>query len=445
MKNIFLISAFLFMTCGLLAQTPAKDYVPRSKDILDLMKQKEFGKIALQFDSSVSNRLDSAKLAGVWERMIGTAGPLKSVDSISTDHQENYDVVIQHCVFEKKKIDFKLVYGLNEKIKGIFFLPVDIKLHYEFPPYYHAEEFKEKNVIIENGEIKLPGILTLPAKEGNHPVVILIHGSGPNDRDETVGPTKVFKDLAIGLSAKDVAVLRYDKRTRVAGRKVVDMMKKMTVKEEMVDDVLAAIELVKKEPGIDTNQIFLLGHSFGGMLLPRINSKAKNVKGLIYFAANSRPLEDLYAMQAEYIIAQDTTINAEKNRNVLDSIRNEAARIKKLTPANAKDTTMILRLSTAYWLDLKTYNPVKQATTQKTPMLFLHGGRDYQVTDEDFNGWKSGLNAKSNVKFKLYPSLNHFFITGEGKSTPKEYMQKGNVSSEVIDDISSWIQSGQIK
>ncbi|MBK7851726.1 MAG: DUF3887 domain-containing protein [Bacteroidetes bacterium] len=70
----------------------------------------------LQFDSSVSNRLDSAKLAGVWDRMVATAGPLKGVDSISTDHQENYDVVIQHCVFEKKKIDFKLVYGLNEKI-----------------------------------------------------------------------------------------------------------------------------------------------------------------------------------------------------------------------------------------------------------------------------------------------------------------------------------------
>ncbi|MBK7852988.1 MAG: hypothetical protein IPJ66_18175 [Bacteroidetes bacterium] len=62
-----------------------------------------------------------------------------------------------------------------------------------FLPYYKAEEFKEKNVIIENGDIKLPGILTLPVKDGNYPVVILIHGSGPNDGDETVGPTKVFK------------------------------------------------------------------------------------------------------------------------------------------------------------------------------------------------------------------------------------------------------------
>ncbi|MFN8144953.1 MAG: DUF3887 domain-containing protein [Bacteroidia bacterium] len=440
------VALFLFcLTCSVLAsaQSPAKDYIPRSKEILEFMKNKEFGKVTAQFDSSVANRLDSTKLATVWLRMVGAIGQVQSVDSISSDHQPNYDVVIQHCVFEKKKIDFKLVYGTDEKIKGLFFLPVDTKLHYELPEYNKSELYEDKNILVISGDYKLPGILTMPKGTGRYPVVILVHGSGPNDKDETVGPTKIFKDIAVGLAAQGIAVLRYDKRTRVAGPKVTDLMKSLTVKEETTDDVLAAIQAVKKEIRVDTNQIFLMGHSLGGMLLPRINSQVKGIKGLICLGANSRPLEDLFYKQAEYILSLDGL--SDKNTHTLDSIQAEKIKVKNLKPEVAKDSGMILRLPYSYWVDLNSYNAVKSAAAQKTPMLFLQGGRDYQVTDEDLNGWKSGLKSRKNIVYKTYPKLNHFFIEGEGKSTPSEYSKKGNVAFDVITDIASWIQLGKIK
>ncbi|HRH67129.1 MAG TPA: alpha/beta hydrolase [Bacteroidia bacterium] len=443
MKRVIFVLICFSLSTVLKAQEAVKDYKPRSIEILEFLKKKEFGKVTEQFDTSVSRRLDSTKLATVWLRMVGAIGSVQRVDSISTDHQATYDVVIQHCVFEKKKIDFKLVYGTNEKIKGLFFLPVDQKQHYELPPYNKPEVYEEKNFPIMSGEYTLPGILTMPKGSGRYPVLILIHGSGPNDKDESVGATKIFKDIAIGLAGQGIAVLRYDKRSRVAGKKMADMMKTMTTKEETTEDVLAAIATVKKEIRVDTNQIFLLGHSLGGMMLPRINSNLKGMKGLIYLAANSRPLEELFYKQAEHILSVDGLSSV--NQHTLDSIHTEMEKVKKLKPENAKDTGMILRLPYSYWVDLNGYNPVKAAAGDKTPMLFLQGGRDYQVTGEDLTGWENGLKSKKNARFKTYPKLNHFFIEGEGVSTPAEYAQKGNVASSVIDDIASWIQLGQIK
>jgi dienelactone hydrolase len=93
--------------------------------------------------------------------------------------------------------------------------------------------------------------------------------SGPNDRDETIGPNKPFQDLAWGLASQGIAVLRYDKRTRVYPAQFV-ALPNATVKEETIDDALAAVALLRNTPNIDQHRIFVLGHSLGGMLVPRI-------------------------------------------------------------------------------------------------------------------------------------------------------------------------------
>lgn len=441
-KSILSIISLLFCLTVFAQDTP-KDFTKRSKQILEYLKGQEFGKIVAEFDTSVSARLDSAKLATVWNRMVGKIGSPKSVDSIMPDHQPNYDVVIQRISFEKKQIDFKLVFGTNEKIKGLFFLPVNTKEHYSLPPYYKTNLFAEKQMVIENGEYKLPGILTVPVTAGRHPVVILVHGSGPNDKDESVGPLKPFKDITIGLANQGIAVLRYDKRTRVYGRSMAEKMKAMTVKEETTDDVIAAIEAIKKDSTLDSNRIFLIGHSLGGMLLPRIAKQEPGLKGLVLLAANTRPLEDLFSEQAAYILSLDGL--TPKNTETLDSIKKETKKVKQLTAANLKDSVMLLRLPASYWLDLKGYDQVKTAASLKIPLLILQGERDYQVTMIDFNAWKNGLKGKNTVTFRSYPKLNHFFVEGEGKSSPEEYSKAGNVAEYVLDDIAGWIQSGSLK
>lgn len=93
----------------------------------------------------------------------------------------------------------------------------------------------------------------------------------------------------------------------------------------------------------------------------------------------------------------------------------------------------------AYWEYLDNYAPVMTAYSLTIPMLFLQGERDYQVTMQDFAMWKLGMYGKTNVTFKSYPTLNHCFIEGTGKSTPMEYNHPAQVSKEVMKDIAKWV------
>ena len=407
-----------------------------SEQVLTDMRNREFGKITARFDSSVAARIDTSRLRKVWDNMLKLGGDFVKVNDTSSTYQPYFVVFIQHCQFEHRKIDFKLVFGPNGLIKGITFTSGEPRQHWSPPAYYNEDLVVERPLILENGPYRLPGMLTTPRKIGRFPVVVLIHGSGPNDRDETVGPTKIFKDIAYGLGTKGISVFRYDKRTRVYAAKMAQD-KNMTVNDESVEDAIAAVRLLRSDSTVDTTAIFLCGHSMGGMLLPRIASQLKGIKGLIYLCPNGRPLEDLLYEQTLYILSLDTSGKDESR--LLDSIKIESDKIKKLNTSD-RDTTPIFHIQRSYWLDLNNYDPIKTAAGLNMPMMILQGERDYQVTMKDFNIWKAGLKGK-NVEFRLYPDLNHFFITGEGKSTPSEYMQSGNVEEEVINDMYDWILS----
>jgi dienelactone hydrolase len=210
-----------------------------------------------------------------------------------------------------------------------------------------------------------------------------------------------------------------------------------TVNEETIEDAVAAINLLKSDSTVDPNAIYVCGHSFGGMLLPRIAAKATGIKGLIYLCPNGRPLEDMIYEQTAYTLSYDTTV---KNHSaILDSLKLEVNKIKTLKSTDS-DSTYLLRIPVMYWKDLNKYDPFKSAEKLNTPMLFLQGGRDYQVTDVDYSLWKERLKNKK-ATFNYYPDLSHFFIKGEGKSLPSEYDKPGNVDFKVIEDISGWISS----
>jgi len=272
---------------------------------------------------------------------------------------------------------------------------------------------------------------------------VLVHGSGPHDRDETIGPNKPFRDLAWGLASRGVAVLRYDKRTQVHAAKLVAIQDKVTVNEETVEDAVAAVSLLRTTRKIDAKSIFVLGHSLGGMMIPRIAKHDPEIAGFIFMAGAARPMEDVILEQMSYIFSRDGSIS-DQEKAMLEDMKGRVAKVK--APGLSPETPSLLLpygVPASYWLDLRGYDAPKEATSLKQPMLFLQGGRDYQVTMEDFGRWKAALSLRDDVLFRTYPALNHLFIAGEGKSTPQEYERPGHVANEVIGDIADWIKKYQ--
>jgi dipeptidyl aminopeptidase/acylaminoacyl peptidase len=212
------------------------------------------------------------------------------------------------------------------------------------------------------------------------------------------------------------------------------------VKEEVLDDALAAVNLLRREKGVDAGRVFILGHSLGATMAPKLATLDTKLAGIVVMAGATRPLEDLIVEQLTYI----GKLSGEPDAMVLErltKIKEQAAKVKD--PKLSRDTPadqLPLNLPATYWLSLQGYEPATVAAGLKTPILVLHGDRDYQVTLADFDLWDRALNGKPHATLKRYANLNHLFMEGEGKATPAEYQKEGHVSRIVVEDIAGWIK-----
>lgn len=443
MKKTTLIICLLFSVLGVRAQDSAT-YIRKSSEVLEFLKQEKFQRVIDRLDSSAAAKLDTARLGAAWRNLLKRGGPFNGVTDTIYDHQSTYDVVVLQCLFGVRKVDIKTVYGRSGVLKGVFFTATDEREKYVDPPYYHPELFEEVPGEVRNGDVRLKSMLTVPKNKGKVPAVILVHGSGPNDKDETIGATKIFRDFAVGLSANGVAVLRYDKRTRALAALLMRTKAIITPEEETVADAVAAAELLKKDPRIDTTRIYLMGHSMGAYLLPKVAERAPFVKGMILLCPNGRPLQELFVEQGQYLLSFDTTKSESEKKHILDSLNTESRKVNALTRENIGDSARILGLHPAYWVYLKGYDAISTARAVGKPVLALYGGRDYQVTEADLSIWKNGCKEAADATFKSYPELNHFYVKGNGKSRPAEYFKTVNVEERVILDISGWIDTGRL-
>jgi len=359
---------------------------------------------------------------------------------VRTEKVQGYDVVLVTCQFEKLTLDTKVVLNSERKVAGLFFVPSRAPAE-SFPPplYANTNAFREQPIKVGGGQWVLPGTLTLPTVPGPWPAVVLVHGSGPQDRDETIGANKPFRDLAWGLASKGVAVVRYEKRTKEHSAAMSRIASKITLKEETVDDAVGAVQALRRIEGIDTNGIFVLGHSLGGLAAPRIAEADPTIAGLVVLAGSTRPLDTAIVEQTRYLISLQGKASSEAEARLAE-IEALMAKVKQLTPADASSSELIFGAAPGYWLDLRSYDQIATARALKQPLLILQGARDYQVTEVDFDGWKRGLGSRTDVTCKLYPDLNHLFMTGTGKSTPAEYEEPGHVAEVVVSDIAAWIR-----
>lgn len=314
---------------------------------------------------------------------------------------------------------------------------------YQKPAYEDAAAYTEREVTVGEGAMALPGTLTLPVGDGPFPAVVLVHGSGTNDRDETIGGGKPFRDLAVGLAKQGIAVLRYDKVTYEHTFKVT-ADPKFTLKKESVDDALKAVALLKQTPEIDASRIFVAGHSQGGYAMPLIiaGDTSGDIAGAILLSGPSGKFADLLAEQQAELVSRVKLLG-------LDSAPYEQqAAVYTTIAAMVNDPKYTVDhmpeqfpAQPAYWwFEQKNYVPAELAKQQSVPMLILQGENDWQVPMKQFEGWKTALQSRKDVTFKSYPQVNHLLAKTGGLSIGAEYTQPSNVSKEIIDDIATWVQ-----
>ncbi len=448
MKNILNIASLVVLIAICSVDTiHAQDFEAIGKEVVNELVARQFDKLELQFDEQMKTALPITKLPEVWDSILAQAGPFKSIVASRATERQGLHAAIVTCEFERATLDAKIFMDAQGQVKGLFFEPASAPgqaneaTEWKPPSYSKPDAFHERELTLISGRWELPATLTMPNTKLTVPAVVLIQGSGPQDQDESIGPNKPFKDLADGLASQNIAVLRYVKRTKQYGADAKSDAP-FTVKDEVTDDAIAAVALLAKMPEVNKKQIYILGHSLGGMLVPRIAASDPQVAGIIIMAGSARPLEKVVVEQVKYISGLSGTQTPEDKKQIE---RAEAIAVQVESPSLKADTVVDFfgaPIPGSYFLDLRNYDPGKAAAGLKVPILVLQGGKDYQVTNADFEIWKSTLANDPRATFKFYPSYTHLFMpgAGSGPASPEDYSVAGNVSEEVVNDIAHWIK-----
>lgn len=425
-SSIILISLLILCSvCSLFAcsdndennKKTAKEYIS------DFLSQ-DFDKMlsSYNYDAAMATALTEKVLENAYT---DTIEPLNNLTSLEYQSDEG-GTVSYLAIFESGSLVIKVAFDDENKISGFTYEPYD---DLQMP-----STIEEKEVSF-GWSFELQGTLTTP-KEGNcDTVVILVQGSGPSDRNESMGALKPFRDIAWGLAQKGVAVFRYDKRTYTYSEKMA-AKDDLTVYDEVIDDVVNAYN---KMNSLGFDNIYIAGHSFGGYLMGRISQELYWADGYIIMAGNVTPIEDLLLTQINYLANFDGEITTSEQVQI-NAYEQQVANIKALTKENAKEAaaSQLLGAPAAYWLDLKDYDPIATIKESRAKILILQGAKDYQVTLSEYAKWQNGLSDKENVTYILYDNLNHLFMPSTVMSAD-DYTNLNYVDANVINDIYTFV------
>lgn len=281
-----------------------------------------------------------------------------------------------------------------------------------------ATAFSEQDFEVTDGQHRLPGTLCLPEGEARA-TVVFVHGSGPQDRNETLGPNRYFEELAHALAKEGIASLRYDKRTFVERRADAGI----TYRGESVDDAVTAIRLLH---GAGHRHIYVAGHSLGGHLAPLIVEDAREwLEGAVILSGNAFTLAECIRMQMEYLGKQQGAGEA--------LIQNSIER-------------MLSALPKAYLDFDRDYNATRHAAKMAKELpqmrwMVVQGGHDYQVTLADYSQWMLALGQRATYFYG--ETLDHLLRPLPAMATPQDYQQEGHVAPEATAAIAAFILKKQ--
>jgi uncharacterized protein len=414
-------------------------------DIVKKLASHDFAGVSSTFGAKMQSAVTKEQLASVWAQVEGASGKFTGTSDVAEHATTTNDVVVLTARFEKGEFEVTVAVAKDShEVEGLVMRP---KLTHAFAPpsYATPASFTEREVTVGAAPWALPGTLTVPKDaKGKVPGVVLVHGSGPNDRDETIGGVKPFRDIAWGLASRGIAVLRYEKRTKAHAAELGPKAADITTKEEVVDDAVLAVRLLAGDPAVDPKRTFVLGHSMGATLAPRIAVAAPEIAGLVLLAGTTRPLEDVVLEQHRYLIGR-SALPEDQAKKVLDRLEQQVKNVKdpKLSP-DTPTTELPIGVGARYWLDLRGYDAAAAAAAVKKPTLVLWGARDFQVRQADFARYEKAFKGRKDAVVRTLPGISHALTAapeGAGPvSTPDEYDLDANVDPVVIDAIARFIE-----
>ncbi|MFD4357006.1 alpha/beta hydrolase family protein [Nocardia sp. NPDC058518] len=311
---------------------------------------------------------------------------------------------------------------------------------WQIPDYVNPAAFTDRDVTVGSGGLAVAGVLSVPVGRGPHPAVVLLAGGGAFDRDGTIGPNRIYRDLAWGLACRGIAVLRFDKVT-LTHADTVAATPEFTLCDEYLPHALAAIEILGAAPDIDAKRIHLVGHSMGGRIAPRVAEASPSVAGIVTLAGDTQPMWWAMVRVLRHLAELDPAAVAAFPP--VETVIGQAELVD--SPELSLETPtedLPFGQSAAYWLDLRAYDPVAVAASLDIPMLILQGERDYQVTvDGDLALWRAGLGDRADVDIRTYPAADHLFFPGDTPSMPTDYARPQHVDGRVVADIAEWIMA----
>jgi len=399
-----------------------------------------FAEIAELFAPHLRAMVSAETLQAGWAGEISKVGPISAVgEPVSERVEAGLVPVSVPMTCEHGEVTVVMSVDDAGKMHGLR-LALPAVTSWEPPSYSVPERFAEHEVTVGSGPLAVPGTLTLPRGRGLQPGVVLLSGGGPFDRDETSGVNKPLKDLAWGLASRGVAVARFDKVTLAHSHLAIEPG--CTVTDEYVPHAVAAVRLLQQQPGVDPARVFVLGHSMGGRVAPRVAAAEASVAGLVILAGDTQPMHHAAVRVVRYLASMTP---ASIPQAAVEAFTRQAALVDSpdLSPATLA-ADLPFGWPASYWLDLRGDDPVATAAALGKPMLILQGGRDYQVTvDDDLTNWQAGLAHRPNVVIRVYDADNHLFFPGSDPSTPAEYGPPQHVDPAVIADIAEWLAPGQ--
>jgi uncharacterized protein len=396
------------------------------------------GAVAME-DPVMAAAAPATALQQIAASLVAQYGAFGSVGGVTTSPVSTGTIAAVQVAFAHATVTLNVSVGGAGRVTGLHIGGV-VTASASPAAYVRPGSYTESAVTVGSAPWTLPGTLTMPNGPGPFPAVVLVAGSGPADRDESFGPNKPFEDLAWGLASAGIAVLRYDKRTYVYARQMAADTT-ITVHQETMDDAEAAVALLRRTPKIDPARVFLVGHSLGAYLAPRIAAEIPGqLAGIAMLEAPSTSLPQLVQIQEEYLASLQGGSPSPEVAQQLATLKRQVALAESpgLSPSTPP-SELPLNTPASYWLDLQTYHPLAVAAGLAIPMFFSQGGRDYQVPPSELGPWEQALAGRANVTFRTYPAMDHLLLDGSGTPSPAEYSVPGHVDAQLVANLATWV------